>query len=88
MAQWTTEHSSLRRKYGQYIQFILFDQSDVLDMYASAYHISNAMTLERAEYWRKAILLKLQKTNIDPETDLTPLGKKLLDLQSHLNEIK
>ncbi|CAF3787935.1 unnamed protein product [Adineta steineri] len=32
-----------------------------------------AMTLERAEYRRQAILAKLQEANIDPNTDLTPL---------------
>jgi hypothetical protein len=39
-----------------------------------------AMTSERAEYRREAILLKLQKVNIDPKTDLTPLGKRLFGL--------
>ncbi|CAF1599993.1 unnamed protein product [Rotaria magnacalcarata] len=39
-----------------------------------------AMTLERAEKRSKAIMAKLQAVNIDPETDLTPLGRKLFGL--------
>jgi ectoine hydroxylase-related dioxygenase (phytanoyl-CoA dioxygenase family) len=39
-----------------------------------------AMTPERVEYRRKAILAKLQAAKVDPETDLTPLGKRLFGL--------
>ncbi len=118
IAQWATERKSLSKKFGRYLQFTLFDESDVPDMYAAACHISTragsailwdqrimhgsranrslrprfaqffkifprqhaAMTPERAEYRRKAILLKLQKAKVDPNTDLTPLGKRLFGL--------
>ncbi|CAF3309430.1 unnamed protein product [Rotaria socialis] len=40
-----------------------------------------AMTPERAEKRRKVIIAKLQAVNIDPATDLTPLGRKLFGLQ-------
>jgi hypothetical protein len=39
-----------------------------------------SMTPERAEYRREAILLKLQNAEIDPTTDLTPLGQKVFGL--------
>ncbi|CAF0930362.1 unnamed protein product [Adineta steineri] len=39
-----------------------------------------AMTLERAEYRCQAILAKLQEANIDPNTDLTPLGRRIFGL--------
>lgn len=39
-----------------------------------------AMTPERAEHRRQAILAKLRQANIDPESDLTPLGKRLFGL--------
>ena len=39
-----------------------------------------AMTPERAQYRREAILGKLRQANIDPEIDLTPLGKRLFGL--------
>ncbi|CAF3232140.1 unnamed protein product [Rotaria socialis] len=39
-----------------------------------------AMTPERAEKRSKAIMVKLQAVNIDPETDITPLGRKLFGL--------
>jgi hypothetical protein len=39
-----------------------------------------AMTLERAEKRRNAILAKLQAANIDLETEITPLGKRLFGL--------
>lgn len=39
-----------------------------------------SMTPERAEYRRKAILAKLEASNIDPEKDLHPLGKRLFGL--------
>ncbi|CAF3489343.1 unnamed protein product [Rotaria socialis] len=39
-----------------------------------------AMTPERAEKRRKAIIAKLQAINIDPETDLSLLGRKLFGL--------
>jgi ectoine hydroxylase-related dioxygenase (phytanoyl-CoA dioxygenase family) len=115
MAQWAMEQNSLQKKFGRHYKFLLFDKSDVPDMYAAACHISSragsailwdqrtmhgsrancslrprfaqffkmfprehrAMTAERAEYRRKGILRKLQKANIDPKTDLTPLGKNL-----------
>ncbi|CAM4789153.1 unnamed protein product [Rotaria magnacalcarata] len=41
-----------------------------------------AMTPERAEKRRKAIITKLQAGNIDPATDLTPLGRKLFGLST------
>ncbi len=118
MAQWATERRLLRKKFGRHSTFLLFDESDIPDMYAAACRISTragsailwdqrtmhgsrancslrarfaqffkmfprehpAMTSERAEYRREAILLKLQKVNIDPKTDLTPLGKRLFGL--------
>lgn len=39
-----------------------------------------AMSSERAEKRRDAILLKLQAASIDPATEITPLGKKLFGL--------
>lgn len=39
-----------------------------------------AMTLEREQYRREAILRKLRKENINPQTDLTLLGRKLFGL--------
>ncbi|CAF1365520.1 unnamed protein product, partial [Adineta ricciae] len=39
-----------------------------------------SMTPERAEYRREGILSKLKKVNLDPRTDLTPLGRKLFGL--------
>ena len=39
-----------------------------------------AMTSERAERRRDVILLRLQAANIDPATEITPLGKKLFGL--------
>jgi ectoine hydroxylase-related dioxygenase (phytanoyl-CoA dioxygenase family) len=39
-----------------------------------------AMTEERAEYRREAILRKLRKANINPKTDLTSLGRNLFGL--------
>ena len=40
-----------------------------------------ALTSERAEYRRKAILLKLEKAQMDPMTDLSPLGRRLFGLE-------
>jgi hypothetical protein len=39
-----------------------------------------AMTLERAEYRRQAILSKLREAKINSETDLSPLGRRLFGL--------
>lgn len=39
-----------------------------------------AMTPERAEHRREAILRRLQRANIDPKTDLTPLGRQIFGL--------
>jgi hypothetical protein len=118
MVQWATEHKSLRKKFGRHFQFLLFDKSDIPDMYAAACHVSTragsailwdqrtmhgsrvncslrprfaqffkmfprqheAMTSKRAKYRREAILLKLEKANVDPNTDLSPLGKRLFGL--------
>ncbi|UJR07067.1 hypothetical protein I4U23_011355 [Adineta vaga] len=42
-----------------------------------------AMTLERAERRRQAIVSKLEKANIDANKDLTPLGRKLFGLEDY-----
>lgn len=118
MIQWATEHTSFRKKFGRDFQFLLFEESDIPELYASACHISTragsailwdqrtmhgsrsnhslrprfaqffkmfprehpAMTSERAEYRGKAILSKLKTAGINPEIDLTPLGKNIFGL--------
>ena len=42
-----------------------------------------AMTLDRAHCRREAILSKLEKAKIDPEKDLSPLGRKLFGLEDN-----
>ena len=118
LTQWATENIALKKKFGRHFQFLLFDESDVPEMYAAACHISTragsailwdqrtmhgsrancslrprfaqffkmfpkqhpTMTPERVEYRRKAILSKLQDAKIDPEIDLSSLGKRLFGL--------
>lgn len=41
-----------------------------------------SMTPERAELRGKAILRKLSGAQIDPDTDLTPLGKKIFGIEN------
>ena len=58
-----------RSRYPRYAQFF--------KMFPA---IHPAMTPDRAERRRQAILAKLRAVNIDPETDLTMLGRKLFGL--------
>ena len=119
MVQWAKDRQSLRDTFGRHYQFLLFDKSDVPDMYAAAQHIATragsailwdqrtmhgsrancsmrprfaqffkmfprqhpAMTLERAEHRRQAILSQLQNAKIDLQLDLTPLGRRLFGLE-------
>ena len=39
-----------------------------------------AMTPERAQHRREALLRRLEKANINPQTDLTPLGRQIFGL--------
>ena len=59
-------NASLRPRYAQF--FKMFPRKHP------------AMSPERERYRREAILRKLQQENIDPETDLTLLGKNLFGL--------
>ncbi|CAF3683294.1 unnamed protein product [Rotaria sp. Silwood1] len=58
---------SLRPRYAQFFKMFCAEHP--------------AMTPERAERRREAILAKLKLVNIDPEVDLSPMGRKLFGLE-------
>jgi len=62
---------SLRPRYAQFFKMFPAEHA--------------AMTSERAERRREAILAKLKLVTIDPEVDLSPTGRKLFGLEKWVN---